>query len=416
MNRARAGRRLAAILAGPAVAAEPTRRHTLRPRSKRHLALTAVMVPLMAGGALIASGPGASSAATCVSWTGAQPPSAGSFSVLQGAAVVSSCSAWGVGYYYDGTAYQTLIDRWNGSSWVQQTSQNPSGTARTNQLTAVTATSTKNAWAVGNYYNGSAYESLIEHWNGSNWTQQLSVNPSTTSNYLQAVKATSASNAWAVGYYYNGTANRTLIEHWNGSSWKRVSSPNAGTTDELTAVAATSTTDAWAIGYDYNGTGFSTLTEHWNGSTWKRVSSPNPGGTHESNILFGVTATATNNAWAVGYDYNGVNYQSVILHWNGSKWKHVTSPNPSTLLNILLAVKATSASNAWAVGYYYDGSHEETFITHYNGHSWTKVGSPTLGSTYSELTAIGASSASSIWSVGEYYNGSEDQGMAVHCC
>lgn len=26
--------------------------------------------------------------------------------------------------------------------------------------------------------------------------------------------------------YFNGTANQTLIEHWNGNAWKRVPSQN----------------------------------------------------------------------------------------------------------------------------------------------------------------------------------------------
>jgi len=416
MNCARAGRRIATVLAGPAVAAVSVRRRTQHQYSKRQVALTALTVPLMAAGALIGLSPVATSAATCVSWTGAQPPSAGSTSRLNGAAVVSSCAAWAAGYYYNGTNYQTLIDHWNGSSWVQQPSPDPGGSAEENELASVAATSTKNAWAVGYYYNGSGYQSLIEHWNGSNWTQQPSPNPGPTYNLLYSVKATSASNAWAVGYYYNGTADRTLIEHWNGSTWKRVSSPNAGSsTNELEAVAAISPTDAWAVGYYYNGTGYSTLTEHWNGSTWKHVSSPNPSGTAKENILLGVAGTASNSAWAVGDTYNGINYQTVILHWNGSTWKHVTSPNPSTDENVLDAVKATSASNAWAVGYYYNGSNFQTLITHWNGHMWATIASP-YSSTYSLLYAIGASSSTSIWAVGEYYNGSQYQGLALHCC
>jgi hypothetical protein len=67
------------------------------------------------------------------------------------------------------------------------------------------------------------------------------------------VAATSGTNAWAVGYYFNGTVKRTLVLHWNGTSWTHQTSPNAGGSsldNVLQGVAATSSTDAWAVG-DY---------------------------------------------------------------------------------------------------------------------------------------------------------------------
>lgn len=48
------------------------------------------------------------------------------------------------------------------------------------------------------------------------------------------------------------------------------------------------------------GTASQTLVEHWNGKTWKVQPSPNPG---KGTLLFGVAATSSTNAWAVGY-YN----------------------------------------------------------------------------------------------------------------
>jgi hypothetical protein len=131
------------------------------------------------------------------------------------------------------------------------------------------------------------------------------------------VAATSSTNAWAVGDYYNGTTDQTLIEHWNGTSWKQVTSPNAGGSSHdnvLNGVAATSSTNAWAVGYFYNGTTDQTLIEHWNGTSWKQVTSPNPGGSSDDNILNGVAATSSTNAWAVGDYYNGTTDQTLATH------------------------------------------------------------------------------------------------------
>ena len=98
---------------------------------------------------------------------------------------------------------------------------------------------------VADYGNGTAFLTLIEHWNGSAWKQVPSPNPSSTDNNLLSVAATSASNAWAVGGYENGTTSRTLIEHWNGTAWKHVSSPKLSSSyNLLLGVSATSSSDA----------------------------------------------------------------------------------------------------------------------------------------------------------------------------
>ena len=204
---------------------------------------------------------------------------------LAGVAATSTANAWAVGNYYNPTTQQTLtlILHWNGTAWKQVASPDPSGAAGTNFLYGVAATSTANAWAVGVYYNGSAYQTLILHWNGTAWSQVASPNPggSSLGNDLSGVAATSTTNAWAVGIYINSAGGDvTLILHWNGTAWKKETSPNLGTSfpgDVLTGVAATSTTSAWAVG-DYCAStacpARKTLTEHWNGTAWKHVVSP----------------------------------------------------------------------------------------------------------------------------------------------
>jgi hypothetical protein len=402
-----------------AAAASARRRGSKLHRSRRLLRLRTLMVPLLAAGVLIGSGAGASSAATCASWAGEQPPGPGTFSALNGVASVSACSAWAVGYYNNNTADQTMIDYWNGSSWVQQSSPDPGGSAVHNVLQGVTATSARNAWAVGYYMDGKSNATLIEHWNGKTWTRVPSPSPGKPSS-LGAVTAISATNAWAVGQYYTRrTGFLSLIEHWNGHTWKQVRGPKVDGIDQLNSVAAISASDIWAVGFFYNGSSYRTLTDHWNGRTWEHVSSPNPGGKPRDNVLEGVTVTSARNAWAVGTTNTSFETRTMILHWNGSTWKQVTSPDPyfDTGLgyNFLTAVKAVSASNAWAVGYYYDGSSYVTLIAHWNGSSWTQVSSPTINN-YSELYGIGGDSATGIWTVGQYYNGSENQGLVVQCC
>jgi hypothetical protein len=200
------------------------------------------------------------------------PNPRGEFNGLVGVTATSATNAWAVGYDRNGT----LIEHWNGKAWKVETSP----TVRTGQLAGVAATSSRNAWAVGthfNYFNYSCYQkTLIEHWNGNAWKIQKSPSPTPFHDSpglltleLPGVSATSPRNAWAVGYNYDigtpgsGSASQALIEHWNGKAWTVQKGSNGVNT--LLGVAATSSTNAWAVGTPNNGS----MIEHWNGKTWK---------------------------------------------------------------------------------------------------------------------------------------------------
>jgi hypothetical protein len=53
---------------------------------------------------------------------------------------------------------------------------------------------------------------------------------------------------------------------------------------------------------------------HWTGTAWEQVHSPDPTPGHGENLT-GVTATSARNAWVVGYAGGG--RQVLIAHWNG---------------------------------------------------------------------------------------------------
>jgi hypothetical protein len=143
---------------------------------------------------------------------------------------------------------------------------------------------------------------------------------------LGGVSATSTTDAWAVGDQCPTCGNPgTLTLHWNGTRWSMVPSPSPGPTgNSLNGVTAVSPTDVWVTG-DYCapkcGGHIRTLIMHWNGTAWTTVSSPDPG-----NISFlpGVAATASGNAWRVGgtclTSVCGVNINALVLHWNGTAW------------------------------------------------------------------------------------------------
>src|SRR5260370_9623105 len=140
-------------------------------------------------------------------------------------------------------------------------------------------------------------------------------------------------------------------------------------TNELTGVRVLSANDAWAVGTSYDGALISTLILHWNGTKWKQVTSPIRG---LNAALTGVAAISSTNAWAVGHDEVS---QTLILHWNGTKWKQVASPSRGINAG-LTGVSAKPTANAWAVGSFFNGTAEQTLILHCNGTRRSRLATP----------------------------------------
>src|SRR5262249_22093127 len=75
------------------------------------------------------------------------------------------------------------------------------GVGAEGEVTAVAALSASDVWAVGQFENlESVQQTLIEHWDGTQWTAVDSPSPSQRYNLLQGVAAISPRDAWAVGY------------------------------------------------------------------------------------------------------------------------------------------------------------------------------------------------------------------------
>ena len=169
-------------------------------------------------------------------------------------------------------------------------------------------------------------------------------------------------------------------------------------------LAAISATDVWAVGYagratSAAGVNYKTLVEHWNGASWEVIPSPNPAGT-KSNALVGLAAISPTDVWAVGYTLIGSTRQGLTEHWNGSAWTVVSSPDPGTLSNGLLDVEASSSTNVIAVGFRSDGYGYETLTERWDGSAWTVVPSPSPGSVDNVMTGLALNSATDAWAVG----------------
>ena len=334
---------------------------------------------------------------------------------------VSTNDVWATGSFtIPGTQTSNgLIQHWNGSRWSIVPNPNP-GT-KSYIIKAVSAVSTNDVWNVGFTAdkNGNNHKTLTEHWDGSQWSIVSSPNTGTQNNFLINVVALSTSNVWAVGLSVSSSGGSSLIIHWNGVQWSVVPSPNPGSTfyylEEARAVSAN---DIWSVGIAQNNNGvFQTLTEHWDGSKWKIFPSPNVGS--NNNFLYSVTTVSANDVWAVGISTNNSNNdRTLIQHWDGTQWSVVSSPNVGSQTNDLFEVGAVSANDIWTVGQYLNNNKvSQTLIQHWDGSKWSIVPSPNfdLGNNYLQgLTVI---STNDVWAVGAYNNsGNISRTLIQHCC
>ena len=301
--------------------------------------------------------------------------------------------------------------------WVFVPSPNPSGGAGYTLLRAVSAVSSGDVWAAGNYCincgtDTETQQTLIEHWNGHAWSVVASPNGGTGDNYLNGVLAFSRSNAWAVGNAWNGTRFESLILHWDGTAWTRTSSPNPGALNNyLYSISGTSQRDIWAVGtYRIPGGPLVVLTEHYDGQAWSAVTGANPGAGR--NVLNGVTSLSPNNAWAAGIacDDNpcNTNARGLIEHWDGHEWSVVDSPNPGAGITYYQGISASRPNDIWAVAWYCaeEGAacaNVDLVVEHYDGRAWSVVSThPFAGSEFSAFWGVLAISSKDVWVPGSY--------------
>jgi hypothetical protein len=238
-----------------------------------------------------------------------------------------------------------LVEHWNGAAWGFLTGANPSA-ATDASLTGVACPNLKGCFAVGTYTTPASTNTLIEHWNGSEWGIQASPNPPGAASNLRGIACPSTKSCFAVGSSATGSGFRTLAEHWNGHGWGFLSPANPSTAigANLTSVACPSTKSCFAVGNYSTGSAVKTLAEHWNGSSWSSQASINPS---PSASLSAVACPNTKSCFAVGNSQ----IKDLIEHWNGSNWGGISSPSPRVVAR-LTAVACPSARICFAVGSY----------------------------------------------------------------
>jgi hypothetical protein len=388
-------------------------------RHARRVAGRTAVVLAAAGAAITLAGPALAAPTWVITPTVDPSPQKVAFSnVLNAVGARTSTDAWAVGNFLgpnDDDGQVMLAEHWNGSEWSQ--APTPNVVRFDEKLNAVSAAAANDVWAVGSTNKtGFAHtDPLAAHWDGTSWT--IVATPATTGgskSILFGVANLGGGNAWAVG---RSEANRALVENWDGSAWTIIPTPDpvapAGSTfsgSTLTAVSARAANDIWAVGsfsaaQGTNSNSF-TLIMHWNGSAWTIVPSPNPATPSPVNgvrqTLNGVVEISPTDAWAVGNTVDTVSGsfgpdKPIAMHWNGTAWSLATLPNLGGH-GLLASVTASSSTSVWAAG----PAGDTTSVLHWNGTSWTPETTPVGPDGQPVMKGISAvpGSATEVWAAG----------------
>jgi hypothetical protein len=237
----------------------------------------------------------------------------------------------------------------------------------------VEGTGRGDAWLVGRSSVSGSTHGLIQHWDGSGWSEYALGGVDDHAS-LQSVTVVSRTNAWAVGWDFDpGDRHyRGLVEHWDGSAWTRQPTPTRGGDVMLFGVAASSSTRAIAVGEFSKSFHHRALALRLRNGSWHTMEVPQVG---DISLLQSVSMGGRRDAWAVGGSVvSGGERHVLALHWDGSSWTDAGAPDPGVFRNYLNGVDAIAPDDVWAVGssensdairwwnaWHWDGSHWTTY-------------------------------------------------------
>ena len=182
-------------------------------------------------------------------------PAAGTMLAGVSCYAVRDCVAAGNDLNSNTDAWLTLAEVWHGSAWKAQQTPQATGSI-VDDLQGVSCTSKSECTAVGYYINGNGVgdslgATLAEAWNGSAWAIAPTPNPGGLDvGDLESVSCASANACTAVGYFYRDSGNdKTLSEGWNGSEWTLETAVDPTTaTSSLSSVSCPVQSECFAAG------------------------------------------------------------------------------------------------------------------------------------------------------------------------
>ncbi len=297
-----------------------------------------------------------------------------------------------------------LAQRWNGTSWSEQTAAKKSGSTH-NRLFGVDCPSETRCLAVGNYQNSEGGPvTLGELWNESKWSVQSTPVPAeATSSELVAVGCNSTASCRAAGSATMKGVKTAIVEKWASPTWSldSIPIPAGATSSQLDGIDCIWSNFCAAVGrYTTSGGSIKNLAMFWNGTEWSLHTLADPEGAVETTLL-DVSCTPTpNRCTAVGGWKNSAKEQFTLAYrFNGvTTWTLQSTPNPSgSIASVFQEVSCATETSCSAAGSWVSsgGGSNRTLAQKWNGSSWSIESSQDpVGATFSAFFGVSCQESS----------------------
>ena len=366
------------------------------------VSLAAVASPAVAAGPASPATPGAALVVPST-WRVASTPATNpaAFTSLNDVSCVGPTFCMAAGSTQVGVNYAPLVERYDGS-WSILSVPSPSGGTGA-YFNSVSCTGPDFCAAVGVQYPGIFEQNFAEIWNGTSWSITAAPDRSASANgSLSGVSCANPTFCIAVGGDAAGGTDESLVERWNGTQWSIVADASSGGLQpELNMVSCLSTSFCSAVGASFAGTEVP-YTEFWNGTSWTIATTPVVSGATQSSFS-GVSCALPTMCMAAGYQHTGSASGNLVEQWNGTTWKVQSVPNPQPpALGFPSAVDCFGPTSCVLVGQATQGMGTgATMVVNWDGTTWSLGTTPQPGYQASPADAIrGISCVGGFWCVG----------------
>ncbi|HYP56129.1 MAG TPA: hypothetical protein VEQ41_07505, partial [Solirubrobacterales bacterium] len=290
-----------------------------------------------------------------------------------------------------------VAQRWNGTSWSEQSPAKKSGTLPT-RLFGVDCPSETRCLAAGNYQPAEGGPTLVtEIWNEGKWNVQSTPVPSgATSSELVAIGCNSTAQCRAAGSAVIGGVKTAIVEAWTSPTWtlQTVPIPEGAKSSQLDGIDCIWSNVCVAVGrYTTSGGVVKSLAMLWNGTSWSLQTLTDPEGAVETTLLDVSCTPSPTRCTAVGGWKNSASEQFTLAYrFNGSTWTLQSTPNPSgSIASVLQEVSCATETSCTAAGSWVGGGGEsnQTLAEQWNGSGWSIQGtSNPPGATFSAFFGV----------------------------
>lgn len=316
---------------------------------------------------------------------------------LSAVSAVSDTEAWAVGEY-------GRVARYAGDSWTDVDPEIMSGL----DLADIHMTSSTDGWIAA---GDRAFQ-----YDGADWIERSDGLGSGIS--LDRISALGPDDVWGITRGCDEECAPGIV-HWDGTSWVQVLTETVSPSD----IAMVSSDEGWVLNYDP--TTYSPDILHYDGLSWTHIPLPSdPDSEFDDDDLYAIETTPDGDVWvAVAvFVFSNSYYQGRVYRYSGGEWTYWDTPDHSIPYDIYMR----NASQGWVVTensiWEWDGSdlkhaYSGRYLTGVSGTSgqvwavgaagtilnqsgvvpWTLQGG---GPTTADLQSVFALDSNNIWAVG----------------